>query len=73
MPEEIDWSVTTWEGHRRQQHREYLALSLREKIENLEQLAEVAAAFGQRIAGARGRPKSDSPGADLDATSDDHS
>ena len=72
MTEEIDWSVTTWEGHRRRQHREYLALSFREKIENLEQLAEVAAAFGRGRTEAIG-PKSDSPAADLDATSEDHS
>jgi len=47
MPEEIDWSLTTWEGSRRQQHREFLVLSFREKLAVLEDFAEVA----QRLRG----------------------
>jgi hypothetical protein len=40
MNDPVDWSVTSWDGNRRQQHREYLALSFREKLEILEQMAE---------------------------------
>lgn len=40
MNDPIDWSVTSWEGSRRQQHREYLALPFREKLGILEQMAE---------------------------------
>lgn len=50
MPEAIDWSLTTWEGSRREQHRRFLALSLREKIEVVESLGEVAAHFAHERA-----------------------
>lgn len=57
MTEEIDWTLATWEGSRRQQHREFLALSLREKIQVLEDLGEVA-----RVLAPRAEPPS--PAAD---------
>lgn len=41
MPEEIDWTVTTWEGNRRRQHAEFRALSLREKLVIIEQMGDV--------------------------------
>lgn len=44
-----------WEAHRIRQHREFLALSLREKLVVLEQLAEVAEHFAARRR-ARGLP-----------------
>ncbi len=50
MPDDIDWSVTTFEGNRRRQHKEFLALPLREKLERLEQMAEVAEFFASRRA-----------------------
>ncbi len=40
-PEEeasIDWSLTTWKGSRRQQHREFLALPFRRKLEVIEEM-----------------------------------
>jgi hypothetical protein len=49
MDEEIDWSLTTWEGSRREQHRRFLALSLSEKIAVVESLGEMAALFEQEI------------------------
>jgi hypothetical protein len=45
MADEIDWSLTTWEGNRRRQHEEFLRLSFRQKVAVIEQLNEVAAAF----------------------------
>lgn len=42
MADESDWSVTTWEGNRRQQHRDHLALSFREKLVRLEQMEQFA-------------------------------
>jgi hypothetical protein len=40
MTESADWSVTSWEGNRRLQHQEYLALPFRRKLEILEQMAQ---------------------------------
>jgi hypothetical protein len=36
MPEEVDWSQASFEGNRLRQHREFLALPLREKLKILE-------------------------------------
>ncbi len=43
--EEIDWSLTTWKGSRRQQHQQYLALSFRQKLESLEALCDLSRNF----------------------------
>ena len=48
MAEEIDWSLTTWEGSRREQHRRFLALSLRDKLAVVESLGEMAAHFARQ-------------------------
>jgi len=77
MNEEIDWSLTTWAGSRREQHRRFLALSFREKLEVVESLGEMAALFapdprgrGRRVEGEeptrRGRPGDGDPGGDAD-------
>lgn len=42
---EIDWSLCTWEGSRRAQHRAFLALSLRQKLEAVEEMADLARHF----------------------------
>lgn len=55
MADPIDWGVATWEGHRRRQHQEFMALPLREKLLVIEQLGEVAAFFSERRR-ARGLP-----------------
>lgn len=55
MRDEVDWSLTTWSGSRRQQHRDFLALSFREKIEIIEQLSDVGRFFIERRR-ARGLP-----------------
>ncbi len=47
MADDIDWSLTTWEGNRRIQHREFLALSFREKLDVIEGLGELAARLGR--------------------------
>lgn len=55
MNPEADWTLATWEGSRRQQHREFAALSFRRKLEVIEQLGEAAAFFAEwRL--ARGLP-----------------
>jgi hypothetical protein len=36
----IDWSTTTWKGHRLQQHREFLALPFRRKLEVVEAMCD---------------------------------
>lgn len=56
--EQIDWSVTTWEGSRRAQLRRALRLAVRERMEALEGLADVARRFQEMR--AQGAFKSDS-------------
>ncbi len=47
VPEDIDWSLTTWEGSRREQLRRWAALTLRERLQALEDMAELAEHFRQ--------------------------
>ena len=43
-----DWTAATFAGNRRRQHEEFRALSFRDKLLVLEQLAEVAEYFQSR-------------------------
>ncbi len=45
MADQIDWSHTTFDGNRLRQHQAFRALSFREKLMRLEQMAEVARCF----------------------------
>lgn len=45
---DIDWSLTSWEGSRRAQLRRWLALTVRERLQAIEEMAELSA----RIAGS---------------------
>lgn len=45
----IDWSKTTWEGSRREQLRRWRALSLRERLLAVEEMAELS----ERLAAMR--------------------
>ena len=59
MPENIDWSVTTFEGNQLQQQREFLALPLREKLKIIEEMCEVSDFFtARRAAASRAAPSS---------------
>ena len=40
--EEIDWSLTTWEGARREQMRRWAALPLESIVAALEEMQEIA-------------------------------
>ncbi|MGH7467570.1 MAG: hypothetical protein ACRENP_06240 [Longimicrobiales bacterium] len=42
----LDWSVTTWEGSRREQMRRWAELPLDRKIAALEEMEETARVFG---------------------------
>lgn len=42
---DIDWSLTTWEGSRRAQLRRWLSLTLRERLEAVEEMDELARHF----------------------------
>lgn len=64
--DEIDWSLTTWEGSRRAQLRHALTLTVRERLEAAEGLAEVGRRF-EEIRRAGGFKKA--PGAEQDASS----
>lgn len=44
----IDWTLTTWEGARREQLRRWAALSLEEIIRAQEEMAELAVQLGAR-------------------------
>jgi hypothetical protein len=52
---EIDWSLTTWKGSRLQQHREFLALPFRRKLEVIEELDDLGRRF-QEWRKSRGLP-----------------
>lgn len=58
---DIDWSLTTWEGNRRAQLRRALALTLRQRLEAAEGLADVARRFEEMR--AKGKFASVSDGA----------
>lgn len=45
--DQIDWSLTTYEGNRREQLRRALKLSLRERLEALEGMAEISQRFAE--------------------------
>ena len=47
IPDDIDWSLTSWEGSRRAQLRRWRALSLRQKLLALEEMTEIAEHFGR--------------------------
>ena len=42
---EIDWSLTSWEGSRREQLRRWRLLSLRQRLLALEQMTDIAELF----------------------------
>jgi hypothetical protein len=51
MAGEPDWTLATWEGNRRIQHREFQALTFREKLRVIESLGEVSDFFARRAKG----------------------
>jgi len=65
--DDIDWSLTTWEGSRRAQLRRALTLTLRERMEALEGLADVVRRFQEMR--ARGKFKTGSGGGESSGAS----
>lgn len=64
--DDIDWSLTTWEGSRRAQLRRALALTLRERMEAVEGMADVARRFEEiRRAGGFKKAAGEMPGTGL--------
>ena len=47
----IDWSLTTYEGARREQVRRWSQLSLTQVIEALEEMEQLATQLGDRVPG----------------------
>ena len=47
----IDWSLTTYEGARREQVRRWSQLSLTQVIEALEEMEQLAMQLGDRVPG----------------------
>jgi len=54
QPESIDWSLTTWEGARREQMRRWAALPLEHIISALEEMQELSERLSP--SGERGEP-----------------
>lgn len=55
MPDEVDWSQTTFEGNRKRQHLEFLALPFREKLERIEEMNELVEFFEKSRIAREGR------------------
>lgn len=53
----IDWSLTTWEGWRREQLRRWAELSLEDIIRTQENTREISERFAQMRAAPRGDDK----------------
>ena len=60
--DEIDWSLTTWEGSRRAQLRQALKLTIRERLEAAEGLADVARRFQEMRAQGKFKAATDKKG-----------
>ncbi len=43
----IDWDLTTWEGSRKAQLRQWLKLTLRERLQAVENMGEITQHFQQ--------------------------
>ena len=59
---EIDWSLTTWEGSRREQLRRWCKLSVRERLLAVEEMADLARHFAEMRAKGRFRHVGDNSG-----------
>lgn len=57
IPEEL-WRETTWEGNRRAQLRRALSLTLRERLQAVEDMAAVAERLGE-LRSRGGKPPSE--------------
>lgn len=53
IPNEL-WAETTWEGNRRAQLRRALGLTLRERLQAVEDMAEVAQRFEEMRSRSKG-------------------
>lgn len=67
MADPPDWSRATSEGNRRRQHEAFRALSFREKLARVEEMAEVVAHFAARRQARGPTAPTRSAGADDDA------
>lgn len=59
--DDIDWSLTTWEGSRRAQLRRALTMTVRERLEAAEGLADVARRFAELRARGALQPAREPP------------
>ena len=59
---EIDWSLTTWEGSRRAQLRQWRKLSLRERLCAVEEMADLSRHFADMREQGRFQDLSKTPG-----------
>jgi len=59
---EIDWNLTTWEGSRRETLRRWCKLSVRERLQALEEMCDLARQFADMREQGRFRDLSKIPG-----------
>lgn len=50
----VDWTLTTWGGSRREQLRRWRALTLRDRIRAIEDMAEISQRFQEMRERTRG-------------------
>ena len=62
---EIDWSLTTWEGSRREQLRRWRLLTLRERLQAVEDMSEFARHFQAMRASGKLRSPATPSGSDV--------
>ena len=68
--DDIDWSLTTWEGSRRAQLRQWLSLSVRERLQAIEELADLEVRLAGMLSPTKPATGLDPPSA-VDGTTGD--
>jgi CRISPR-associated protein Csx17 len=58
---DIDWSLTSWEGSRRAQLRRWLALTVRERLQAIEEMVEVSARIASSLRPSERNASTDIP------------
>ncbi len=58
---DIDWSLTSWEGSRRAQLRRWLALTVRERLQAIEEMVELSARIAGSLRPSERNARTDTP------------
>ena len=63
---DIDWSLTGWEGSRRAQLRQWLALTVRERLQAIEEMVELSARIADSLRSSECNAPEDIPASAAD-------